>query len=127
MREGESTSDPTPSPLPPSHQPTLKKASMSPMAGIYSGMNGFNLVSRSTVWGVYLIMCWNSSFSSLLTGRCSNSAGSYALLGRGEGGEEEREGGEGERGRKEERRKKRKGGSERKVAGEEENGKGEEK
>ena len=91
-------------------------------------MNGFNLVSRSTVWGVYLVMCWNSSFSSLLTGRCSNSAGSYALLGRGEGGEEEREGGRGGgRGRKEERRKKRKGGSERKVAGEEENGKGEEK
>lgn len=58
---------------------TFKKASMSPIAGMYSGMNGLSLVSRSMVWGVYLVMCWNSSFNSLLTWRCWNSAGSYTL------------------------------------------------
>ena len=33
---------------------TLIKASMSPTAGMKSGMNGFNLCSRSIVCGVYL-------------------------------------------------------------------------
>ena len=31
---------------------TLMKASISPTAGMYSGMNGLNLVSKSMVWGV---------------------------------------------------------------------------
>ena len=34
------------------HTQTLRNASMSPMAGMYSGTKGLSLVSSSTVWGV---------------------------------------------------------------------------
>jgi hypothetical protein len=63
--------------LAPSGLPILRHASTSPTAGTKSGTNGFNFVSRSIFYGLYLWIYSNRSLTSWATDKLAYSAGLY--------------------------------------------------
>lgn len=67
FNEGSSRTVIPKSSLVPSGLGIFKKASTSPMEGIYSGTNGFNFESKSIFYGLNLVIYSNRSFTSLLT------------------------------------------------------------